>query len=199
MAIKKTTTADPPEVIELFETIAKLFPNANGFDGVIVRNVGTKYATRKDFFSGAGAAKFGGRWNPVGLEAIYASLDVITATHEAYQNFQAFGFPLTTIEPRVTAGGKVSLAKVLDLTDAKVRSKLGFSLKELVEEDWKAIQAIGEESWTQAIGRGAQAAGFKALIVPSARYKPGRNMVAFGGKLGKGVNIVILAADKLPK
>ena len=197
--MSKAKPTDPPEVIELFEAIAALLPSATGFNGVIVRNVGTKYATRKDFFSGAGAAKFGGRWNPLGLEAIYASLDVITATHEAYQNFEAFGFPLTSIEPRVTAGGKVSLAKVLDLTDAKIRSKLGFTLKELIEEDWKAIQANGEESWTQAIGRGAQAAGFDALIVPSARHKPGKNIVAFDGKLGKGVNVVILAADKLPK
>lgn len=80
---------------------------------------------------------------------------MITATHEAYQNFVASGFPLTTIEPRVTAGAKVSLPKVLDLTDPKVRARIGFTLAELVNEDWKSIQASGEESWTQAIGGGA--------------------------------------------
>jgi len=194
--VKKPT--DPPEVIELFEAIAALLPSATGFNGVIVRNVGTKYATRKDFFSGAGAAKFGGRWNPVGLEAIYASLDVITATHEAYQNFEAFGFPLTSIEPRVTAGGKVSLAKVLDLTDAKTRSELGFTLKELIEEDWKAIQANGEESWTQAIGRGCLSAGFGAILVPSARNAKGKNIVIFTANMTGG-EISILAPEKLPK
>ena len=197
--MSKAKPNDPPEVIELFESIAALFPLASGYDGVIVRNVGTKYATRKDFFSGAGAARSGGRWNPIGLEAIYASLDVITATHEAYQNFQAFGFSLTTIEPRVTAGGKVSLGKVLDLTKPRVRSKLGFSLKELVEEDWRSIQASGEESWTQAIGRGAQSTGFDGLIVPSARHQPGKNIVIFQQQSTKNVRISILAADKLPK
>ncbi len=199
MAKKKVASADPPEVIELFETIAALYPGAGGFDGQIVRSVAMKYATKKDFFSGAGAAKWGGRWNPVGIEAIYASLDPITAAHEAYQNFASYGFPLTTIEPRVTAGGKIALDKVLDLVDAKVCSKLGFTKKELVEEDWKAIQAGGEESWTQAIGRGARMAGFQALIVPSARHKPGKNIVVFEENLGEGVDIVIFAADQLPE
>ncbi|MEZ6078907.1 MAG: hypothetical protein R3C56_25520 [Pirellulaceae bacterium] len=45
MSKKKTTPTDPPEVIELFEIIAGLYPNADGFDGVNVRNVGSKYAT----------------------------------------------------------------------------------------------------------------------------------------------------------
>lgn len=199
MSKKKATRTDPPEVIELFEIIADLHPPAGGFDGVIVRNVGSKYATQRDFFSGSGAGMWGGRWNPVGLEAIYASLDVITATHEAYQNFVAFGFPLTTIEPRGTAGAKVSLPKVLDLTDPKVRARIGFSLAELVNEDWKSIQASGEESWTQAIGRGAKAARFDALIVPSARHTSGKNIVILNNKSTQGVKIMPLALDKLPK
>ena len=199
MKQKKSKPTDPPEVADLFEVIADLLPAAGGFDGVIIRNVGTKYATIEDFFSGAGAAKWGGRWNRIGIEAIYASLDVITATYEAYQNFVAFGFPLTTIEPRVTAGAKVSLSKALDLTNEKARTRIGFSLTELVNEDWQAIQTSGEEAWTQAIGRGAQIAGFDALIVPSARHKTGKNIVIFGEKLTKGVKINILSPDKLLK
>ena len=33
MAKKKVASVDPPEVIELFETIAALYPGAGGFDG----------------------------------------------------------------------------------------------------------------------------------------------------------------------
>src|SRR5690606_31884734 len=98
-----------------------------------------------DFFSGAGAARAGGRWNRPGLPAIYASLDVLTATREAYQNFLTFGFPLSAIRPRVTAGAKVSLEKVLDLADESVVAQLGFTIAELLAEDWRAIQAGGEE------------------------------------------------------
>lgn len=193
------TLPDPPEVLELFERIAHLFPLANGFEGTIVRSVATKYAKEEYFFSGAGAAKCGGRWNRVGLQAIYASLDIVTATYEANQNVISFGFPLTAIQPRVTAGANVSLKKVLELTDVKVRSKIGFSFSELIGEDWRGIQAAGDESWTQAIGRGCLLAGFEAIIVPSARHKVGKNIVIFPENLARMSEIKILFADQLPK
>lgn len=199
MSKKKTPPTDPPEVIELFEAIAGLFPDAVRFDGVIIRSVPTKYANENDFFSGAGASKSGGRWNRVGLSAIYASLNVITTTHEAYQNIDTFGFPLTAIQPRVMAGAKATLGKVLDLTDAKVLAKIGFSLSDLVSEDWEAIQSSGEESWTQAIGRGCLTAGFEAIIVPSAQHSKGKNIVIFTANLSGGGKIRVLAPDKLPR
>ena len=46
-------------------------------EGVIVRSAGTKYANEGDFLSGEGAGRFGGRWNPTGLKAIYGSTDII--------------------------------------------------------------------------------------------------------------------------
>lgn len=171
MAKKKAAPIDPPAVIELFETIAGLYPGADGFDDVILRNVGTKYADKNNFYSGVGASKAGGRWNRKGLEAIYASLDIQTATLEAYQDFIYRGFPMTAIMPRVTAGAKVTLDKILDLTDSKMLKAIGFTKKELMEEDWRALQEAGEESWTQAIGRGAYLARFEGIIVSSARKK----------------------------
>jgi len=188
-----------PEVQALFDAVATLHPKAAGFDGVVVRSVAIKYAGRDDFYSGVGAAKSGGRWNPLGVEAIYASLDVRTATEEAYQNFNTFGFSLTAIQPRVTAGAMVSLNKVLDLTSAKIRAALGFAKDELCDEDWRAIQQNGEESWTQTIGRGSVSAGFEGLIVPSARLRTGKNIVIYPENLGADSQIRILAADQLPE
>ncbi len=95
---------EQPGVLDLFATIKGLFAIATGFEGVVVRNVSAKYANKQNFYSGAGAAKTGGRWNRQGLAAVYASLDVQTATAEAYQDFIYRGFPLTAIQPRVTAG-----------------------------------------------------------------------------------------------
>lgn len=189
------TIDELPEVVGLFDVIAKLFPTAGGFEGVIVGNVAMKYATKNEFFSGAGAAKSGGRWNRVGMEAVYASLDVTTATQEAYQDFVYRGFPMTAIAPRVTAGAKVTLTKVLDLTDAKLRKSIGFTLRDLVEEDWEALQKMGEESWTQAIGRGGYVAEFQGLIVPSARNPGGKNIVIFPTRLAKAGKIVPLGVD----
>jgi len=199
MSMMKSAPADPPEVIELFEAIAKLFPTAGGFEGVVVRSVGIKYATKNDFYSGAGAAKTGGRWNRVGLEAVYASLDVTTATQEAYQDFIYRGLSMMAISPRVTAGAKVDLTKVLDLTDATVRKRIGFTQRELVEEDWRSLQKAGEEAWTQAVGRGCYLANFEDLIVPSARRKVGKNIVIFPIRLAKIGKIEVLGVDQLPK
>ena len=196
--MSKRKMADPPEVIALFEAIASLLPDAKGFVGVVIRSVATQYANKNDFFSGDGAAKSGGRWNRPGISAIYASLDPITTTHKAYQNYNTFGFPMTKIEPRVMAGAKANFDKVLDLTDAKVQTKIGFTSKELVEEDWETIQASGEESWTQAIGRGCLSAGFGAILVPSARNAKGKNIVIFTANMTGG-GISILAPEKLPK
>jgi RES domain-containing protein len=97
---------DPPEVVELFERISTLVRVASRFDGTLVRSVGTRFANQNDFLSGDGAAKHGGRWTRRGIRAVYASLDIVTATHEAYQNFLEYGFSLSAIRPRVTAGAR---------------------------------------------------------------------------------------------
>jgi len=67
---------------------------------------------------------------------------VRTATEEAYQNYNTFGFSLTTIQPRVTAGASVSLDKVLDPTKAKTQGSPGFSKSDLCNKDWQAIQQM---------------------------------------------------------
>lgn len=191
------SSKDPPEVIELFEAIESLLPKAIELEGVIVRSAGTKYANEDDFLSGEGAGRFGGRWNPIGLKAIYGSTDIITATIEANQNFIDAGFSLSSLRPRVTAGAHVTVERLLDLTDVSVRRKLGFSKTELMEEDWMAIQRGGEESWTQAIGRGCFEMGFEGLIAHSARNPDGKNVVLFPELITAG-KIVILGQDELP-
>jgi RES domain-containing protein len=93
MSQKKATPNDPPEVLELFNVIAAQCPAASGLNAKIVRCVDIRFAKRNDFFSGEGAALFGGQWNRIGLRAIYASLDVLTATAEALQNYMISAFP----------------------------------------------------------------------------------------------------------
>jgi RES domain-containing protein len=198
MIKKKATSTDPPEVVDLFQKIARLFPAANGFDDVIVRSVAIKYAKLNNFYSGVGAAKVGGRWNRRGLEAIYASLDVSTATEEAYQDFIYRGFSMMLLQPRVVAGAKATLSKVLDLTDTKISRALGFKRSDLVEEDWRKLQKAGVESWTQAIGRGCYTAKFEGIIAPSARRRGGANIVIFPKQLKNTSTILVLGADQLP-
>lgn len=186
-----------PEVRDLFTSISELHARAAGFSGVIVRSVGAKYATQASFFSGKGAARTGGRWDRVGIEAVYASLDVVTATKEAYQNVIFYKLPLSSIRPRVMAGAEVVLSKVLDVTKASIRRKLGFSREELVNEDWRGTQAGGDESWTQAIGRGCFRSGFDGILVPSARNPNGKNIVLFPKNFTAASKLRIIAAEDI--
>jgi len=189
---------NPPEVVELFEVIESLVGEAKPFNGTIVRSVSTKYANESDFLTGKGAAMYGGRWNHPGIVAIYGSTDILTATMEAYQQFLTFGFSLSSLQPRVTAGAKIVLQEVIDLTAPFIRRKIGFSRNELVNEDWRAIQMSGDESWTQAIGRGALNAGFEGLLVPAAQNPKGTNLVIFPENLRPGSSIKILGKASLP-
>ncbi len=73
------------------------------------------------------------------------------------------------------------LTRVLDLTDAKLRRKLKAKRSDLTSDDWRAANARGEESLTQAMGRAAHEARFQAVYVPSARVRKGGNLVVFPG------------------
>jgi len=194
---KPSKSAETPEVRDLFSTIARLQVRAIGYSGVIVRSVGAKHATQTEFFSGKGAAKTGGRWNRVGIESVYASLDVLTATKEAYQNFIDYKLPLSSIRPRVMAGAEVVLSKVLDITDTSIQRELGFTREGLVSEDWRGIQAGGDESWTQAIGRGCVRSGFEGILVPSARNPKGMNIVLFPQNFTAASKLQIIAAEDI--
>lgn len=190
---------EEPGVPELFAALAKCLRRAVPLNRVVFRSATLQYANENDFLSGVGAAIVGGRWNPRGVRAVYASLTPNTAVSEAYQNLNDYGFPLSAIRPRVVCGATVALSRLLDLTDARIRHEIGFSLNELLEEEWLALQQQGEESWTQAIGRGARAAGFEGLIAPSARDLPdGVNLVYFPEYLQAGSHVILLGADELP-
>lgn len=199
MGKSKTITADPLEVRQLFDAIADQYSTAGGFSGAVVRCVAARYASKNDFYSGAGAAKSGGRWNRRGIEAVYASLDIETANKEAFQDLIYRGVPLTAMMPRVTAAAQINLSRVFDVSQRSVRRSIGFTRQELIGEDWRALQKAGVESWTQAIGRGCYLAGFEAMTVPSARQKHGKNIVLFPSKFAKTVKIVILGEEHLPK
>ena len=103
---------------------------------------------------------------------------------------------LITTSPRVTAGADGSLVKALDVTDASVRRTLGFHREELGEEDWRSLQASGDESWPQSLRCGCYEAGFGGILVPSARNTKGENIVVFTKNLSKSSKLRMIAADE---
>jgi RES domain-containing protein len=98
-----------------------------------------------DPHSGAGAARFGGRLNPVGVAALYTSLRLETAWLEAQQ-----GFPFKA-QPMTLCAYEVDCADVVDLTDPAVLADFGVTADHLACP-WEDLSARGVRppSWLLA-------------------------------------------------
>ena len=189
----------PPNRLTLHRRIEACEAYSEPLRGIAFRSVAMAHANESDIISGTGAARFGGRWNPRGVRAIYASLDPITAAEESYQRFANYGISSSRIKPRAFVGLRLELCKTLSLTDARIRRKLGFSLRDLVNENWLSIQESGNEAWTQTVGRCCHDLGMEAMICPSAASRNGSNIVIFPTNLKPTSAITILKKEDLPQ
>lgn len=189
----------PPETRRsLRERMQACLPHAVALDGVGFRSVGMKYATEGDLLSGHGAGYYGGRWNPPGLRAVYASSSPVTAVKEAYQVFLNHGIAAVHIRPRVLVGIRMRAQRLLDLTDAAIRRRLDIRLRDILGERWAEAQRQGGGAWSQQAGRCAFELGFEGLLAPSVQDRDGRNLVLFPDALLPGSSLAVVAAEDLP-
>ncbi len=116
-----------------------------------------------------GSLKHGGRYNPMGaFGALYCGESPAVCAGEIRK--RAAGHPVL---PHRLARIQVHLQRVLDLTDPATVTTLGLRPEQLMAEDWQPTQQLAAQ---------ARAAGFEALLVPSA-VGPGRNLVVFSDRL----------------
>jgi len=159
------------------------------FEGTAYRAMRLEYSSPDDAISGAGAATWGGRWNPPGLATFYASTTYEVAHKEVATAAKYYGASITNELPRVEAAFDVRLAKTLDLSTRRALRQMRLTQKSLRAVDWRAANDRGHEALTQAIGRLAAALDIEGLIVPSAEVRGGRNLVAFPRLLTPGSRI----------
>ncbi len=110
--------------------------------------------------SGAGAASVGGRFNPVGMPALYTSLRFETAWLEAQQAFPFKAQPMTL------CAYEVDCDDVLDLTDMPTLAANGIEPADLACP-WKDLCTRGIQPPSWAITERLVAAGTAGAIVPS--------------------------------
>jgi RES domain-containing protein len=146
--------------------------------------------------SGDGAARYGGRFNPIGMVALYTSLRMPTAWLEAQQAFPFKAQPMTLCAYDVDCGD------VLDLTDPAVRDAHHIASADIAcaWEDM-ASRGLTPPSWN--VARNLSSAGVAGIIVPSfaaGATAADRNLVFWTWSEALPHRVIVIDDDhRLPK
>lgn len=141
--------------------------------------------------SGDGAARFGGRWNPVGAATIYAARELSTAWAEYNQGFVQ--------HPALIAQLDLKDAALADLTDPAVLS--GLALPDDIHLcEWRMLLDEGKVPQTHQLRQRLIAEGFDGVVYPSF-MSPGGTCVALWRWNSKGApRLDVVDPDgRLPK
>jgi RES domain-containing protein len=146
----------PPDMLDVLQSAV-----ASAWSGTVCRHMFASYPPTRSNTTG-------GRWNDVGIEAIYASCERETALAEAQYYIDAQ--PLRPRGKRTLYTIRVSLKNVIDLTAQHLLSDLGITAAVLSSDDHSRCRTIGGAvNWL----------GHDGLLVPSARRASGANLVIY--------------------
>lgn len=140
------------------------------YRGALYRALNPIYA--REPLSGRGAELYGGRFNPRGVPALYASLSVLTALREANQAGH--------LQPTTLVSYDAEIENVFDANDADALAAAGMDWDCLRDASWRDQMKADGEARTQRFARRLIAEGYNALLVRS--FAPGagpddRNLV----------------------
>jgi RES domain-containing protein len=123
--------------------------------------------------SGDGAKRYGGRFNPKGMAALYCTLDPVTAVREVSQ----IGQPL---QPTILVSFQADVDPIFDATDLRALAGQGMTPDALAANDWRVHMAAGQDAPTQRFARRLVQVGYAGMLAPSyARLAPpqARNLI----------------------
>jgi RES domain-containing protein len=127
------------------------------YSGKLYRALNPVYA--REPMSGRGAARYGGRFNPKGVPALYTSTSVLTALREANQ--------VGDLQPTTLVCYRADIEMVFDTTDIAALEAMGFDEIALADPTWRDQMRTAGEARTQRFARDLIAAGYNGLLVRS--------------------------------
>ncbi|MFY9268995.1 MAG: RES family NAD+ phosphorylase [Candidatus Manganitrophaceae bacterium] len=140
-----------------------------------------------------GSKRAGGRYNLKGkFEVLYLAADSDLALKESSPGFEV-KFP-----PHVLFSVEVNLSRVVRLDHPKIREELGVSLDDLLIP-WRYDQnVLGQEAFTQKLGRMIRSSKrFEAILYPS-KVDPSRsNLGILMDRIRKGSTVDLYDPDKI--
>jgi RES domain-containing protein len=182
---------------QLKTRLTRLLPSATAFEEIVYRSSTPEYARESDLLTGEGSRRNGGRWNPIGITAVYASLTPETAMAETLAHNRYYGIPIEDAMPRTFVAMEARLQAVIDFRLGSIRQRVQVSLDRILSVDWRSEVRVGREPITQTIGRAASEIGLEGIIVPSAVDPNGHNLLVFPENLQSGSEIRVLRPDRL--
>jgi RES domain-containing protein len=130
---------------------------AIAYSGKLYRALNPVYA--REPISGRGAELYGGRFNPKGVPALYASTSVVTALREANQ--------VGDLQPTTLVCYRAQIENVFDTTDIAALEAAGLDEVALADPTWRDQMRSAGEARTQRFARDLIAQGYNGLLVRS--------------------------------
>ena len=128
-----------------------------GYEGKLYRALNPIWARKP--LSGEGAARMGGRFNPLGMPALYCALSPLTALKEANQ--------VGDLQPTTLVSFEASIETVFDGRSKRFLSDYGITPATLASTGWRDQMLREGEATTQKFARALIADGYAGMLVPS--------------------------------
>ncbi|UJW77376.1 RES family NAD+ phosphorylase [Rhizobium sp. SL42] len=127
------------------------------YAGPVYRALNPVFA--REPLSGRGAELYGGRFNPKGIPALYASLSMITALREVNQ--------IGSLQPTTLVSYDADIERIFDTRDIEALKARGMDHSMLSANTWRDQMKAEGQSRTQKFSRDLIAEGYCALLVRS--------------------------------
>lgn len=149
-----------------------------------------------DPLSGEGAKRHGGRFNPVGMPALYMSLDPVTAIVEA----SPLGRPF---QPLTLCAYRVSCENILDLTDRAKHMPEGVDPSNADSPSWQFDMLEGREPSSHHLARHIIDQGYFGVIsksYASGADRSAKNLLLWVWNKGDNCKVEVIDDDlRLPR